>query len=42
MYYYKFLNVVYEKIAYKDATFVNENLWINKKSLFIYLLKLFS
>jgi hypothetical protein len=29
MYYYKLLEVVYEKTSYKDTIFVGENLWID-------------
>jgi hypothetical protein len=31
MYYYMFFKVVYEKIVYKDAIFVNKNFWTNLK-----------
>jgi hypothetical protein len=31
MYYYKFVNILYEKIAYKNIVFLNENLKINIK-----------
>jgi hypothetical protein len=35
MYYYKFFKVIYDKTIYKDTIFVDKNLWINPK--FIYL-----
>jgi hypothetical protein len=39
MYFYKFINVIYDKITYKNTVFIGGNLQINTKNIYLHKLK---